>query len=260
VIRTVAVFSAVGLALLMPAPAAGAESAEDLVARSIEHHGGALYTSSRTTLLLCSKSGCSELEVERDGGLYEYCATAAVKAGQRRVCISNDSVDERLDGSPVVGANAPGSPAHGARESALRDWVMERVYFAFLPSRLDDPSVRHEDLGYETWEGRELRKVKVTFEAGSSTDDDDEFLHWFDPETARLVLFAYSYERNDGGLRFRRLTSYRRVSGILFFNQENYGVDGPGLSVDLVTPDYFRDSMRHVSTVELRDIQVSTLQ
>ena len=67
---------------------------------------------------------------------------------------------------------------------------------------------------------------------------------------------AYIYERNEGGLRFRRLKNYRREGGILFFDQENFGVEGPDLSVDLVSPDYIGESMRYVSTVELKDIRV----
>ncbi len=242
------------------------ETVQELVARSIEYHGGELYKSTRTTLELCSKSGCSALDVFRDYGLYEYCATAKVKAGamvkarEQRVCASNDRATQWLDGAVVTTGAPPGSSVALARDTSLRDWVMARVYFAFLPSRLDDPSVALEDLGSEDWEGRALRKVKVTFEAGTSTDAADEFLYWFDPGTARLEQFAYSYERNDGGIRFRKLFNYRRKGGILFFDQENYGVNGPGLSVDLVSPEFFRDSMHHVSTVELKDILVAAVR
>jgi len=238
----------------------GGESGQELVGRSIEYHGGELSKSTRTTLELCSKSGCSALDVMRDDGLYEYCATAKTKAGERRVCATNDRATQWLDGEPVIGGGAPDLSVHGDRETELRDWVMARVYFAFLPSRLDDPSVGLEDLGREDWDGRALRKVKVTFEAGTSTDAEDEFLYWFDPETARLEQFAYSYERNHGGIRFRKLVNYRRMDGILFFDQENYGADGPGLSVDLVSPEFFRDSMHHVSTVELKDVLVAPVR
>ena len=55
----------------------------------------------------------------------------------------------------------------------------------------------------------------MTFAAGSSTDAEDEYLYWFDPETARLEQFAYSFQGRPGGLRFRRLDNYRRVGGIL---------------------------------------------
>ncbi|MFQ5527594.1 MAG: DUF6503 family protein [Thermoanaerobaculia bacterium] len=254
--------SRTAVALLMTtwlAPPASAESPAELVARSIAFHGGELYAATRIELDLCSKSGCSALEVTQDGGLFEYCATASGKRGEKRVCIDNDSTAEWLDGVGLATGAMPGSEAADALDSSRRDWVMQRVYFAFLPYRLEDPSVGLEDQGSETWDGRELRRVKVSFEPGSSTDADDEFLYWFDPESARLELFAYSYTRNDGGLRFRRLTNYRREGGILFFDQENLGVEGPGLSVDLVSPAYVRDAMRYVSTVELREIRVSAV-
>jgi hypothetical protein len=144
------------------------------------------------------------------------------------------------------------------RQTPLRDWAMARVYFSFLPYRLNDESVVKEDLGIETWSGRELHKVKITFLPGSSTDADDEFLYWFDPETGRLEQFAYSFEGSPGGLRFRPLFNYRRVGGILFFDQENWGAAGDELSVELVDPDFVA-SMERISTVELKDIRVEEL-
>ena len=39
---------------------------------------------------------------------------------------------------------------------------------SFLPYRLNDPGVYKQDLGLERWGDRELHKVKVTFEPGSS--------------------------------------------------------------------------------------------
>ena len=116
-----------------------------------------------------------------------------------------------------------------------------------------------EDLGVEEWEGRRLHKVKVTFVAGSSTDADDEFLYWFDPASARLEQFAYSFAGRPGGLRFRRLDNYRRVGGILFFDQANLGVEGAGLRVDQIDPAFVRERMREISRVELRDITVRPL-
>lgn len=251
--------TAFALAAALAAPA-HAETAAEIVGRSIAHHGGTLYESTQIALELCSKSGCSALEVLQDGGVYEYCSTTQVRMGERRVCIDNDAAREWFDGVGMTSAAAPGTPAAEVFDISLRDWVMQQVYFAFLPYRLEDRSVQLEDQGLETWDGRELRRVKVSFEADTSTDADDEFLYWFDPDTARLELFAYSYERNEGGLRFRRLTNYRRVGGILFFDQENYGIEGPELSVDLISPGYAARSMRHVSTVELKDIRVEPVR
>ena len=135
---------------------------------------------------------------------------------------------------------------------------MARIYFPFLPHRLDDPGVRQHDLGLETWDGKSLHKVKVTFESGSSTDADDEYLYWLDPDTGRVERFAYSYHTGGGGLRFRRAIDHRRVGGILFFDQENYGAEGAGLSVEDITPGFVEERMRLVSTVRLRNIRVET--
>ena len=186
-----------------------------------------------------------------DGGRFEYTVSGKSGDGQLWVRWSNDALEVRRNG--VAEKVAAGD------EQRFRDWAMARVYFCFLPFRLDDPSVRHRDLGVVDWDGRTLHKVKVTFDPGSSTDAGDEYMYWFDPETARLELFAYSYEENGGGLRFRRAVRHRRVGGILFFDQENYGADGPGLSVDAIDAAYVRRAMRHVSTVRLEAIEVTPL-
>ena len=222
----------------------------DIVDRAIEYHGGDRYQGSRTRLELCSRPGCYEISAAVQGGLFEYRVRGPVRGGVREVLASNDRLLHwRNDGAMEIPPE---------RETSLRDWVMGRVYFAFLPYRLNDESVVQEDLGIETWSGRQLHKVKVTFQPGSSTDADDEFLYWFDPETGRLEQFAYSFLGSPGGLRFRPLFNYRRVGGLLFFDQENWGAAGDELEVELIDPDFVA-SMERISTVELKNIQVEDL-
>ena len=246
----VAAFLAGAAILVVPAPEfADAQEPVDIVGRSIELHGGDLYESSAVELRLCSGSGCYDLAVTRRDGVYRHRVAGPVRAGHREVEATNDTVRHWLDGveMPVTDARA---------EQGLRDWATARIYFAFLPFRLDDPSAQREDLGQETWGDRELHKVKVTFRAGTSTDAEDEYLYWFDPATARLEQFAYSFEGNPGGLRFRRLDNYRRVGGILFFDQKNLGVEGDDLSVDQIDPEFVEERMRHVSDVRLEIVSV----
>ena len=168
----------------------------------------------------------------------------------REVQVTNDRVRHWQDGSEIdVSPEA---------EVALRDWTMAKVYFSFLPYRLDDESAIQEDVGLESWSGRELRKVKVTFVPGSSTDAGDEFLYWFDPASGRLEQFAYSFVGSPGGLRFRKLYHYRRVGGLLFFDQENWGAAGDELTVEQISPDLVA-AMERISTIELRNIRVEAL-
>ena len=236
------------LAGVTDAPASSKGSPRlEIVDRAIEFHGGARYTDSRASLELCAKSGCYEVSTTVRGGLYEYRVKGPYRGGVREVLISNERVLHWENGTEM--------PVPSEAESRLRDWVMARVYFCFLPYRLNDDSVIKESLGLELWSGRELHKVKVTFEAGTSTDAEDEYLYWFDPGTGRLEQFAYSFVGSPGGLRFRRPFNYRRVGGILFFDQENLGAAGDDLRVDQIDPE-FASSMLPVSTIELRDITV----
>ena len=222
-----------------------------IVDRAIEHHGGEIYRHSETELDLCSKSGCYHIVSRVDGDRWAYTVSGKSGGAQQRVHATYDTLS--------VSRNGVERTVKTGEEQRLRDWAMARVYFGFLPYRLNDPSVYKQDLGLVDWDGRRLHKVKVTFQAGTSTDASDEYMYWFDPETARLEYLAYSYDNNGGGLRFRRAVKHRRVGGLLFFDQENLGADGPGLSVDAIDAAYVRESMRHVSTVRLESIQVRPL-
>jgi hypothetical protein len=254
--------AAIALALLAafaaPAGAAGAADPAPpkldrlaIVDRAIEHHGGDRYAASETALDLCSLSGCFHLVVRVDGGLYDYDVRGEVRGVERRVRASNDRVERWDDGEPAA------LDPEGERRA--RDFVDARVYFPFLPYRLNDPGVYKQDLGLERWGERELHKVKVTFERGSSSAAEDEYLYWFDPGSGRLEQFAYSFAGSPGGLRFRRGHGHRRVGGLLFFDQENLGVDEDGLAVDQVTPEFVAARMRKVSDVVLRGIAVRSL-
>lgn len=223
-----------------------------VVDQSIAFHGGELYRASVTSLELCSKSGCADITAQLDGGLYTYTVTGMVHEGERTVVASNEQIEWTQNG-----VRRTVSPDF---EQRLRNWVMAKVYFCFLPFRLNDPGVLKEDLGTEMWDDRGLRKVKVTFGSMANTEESDEYLYWFETQSGRLEQFAYSYTGSPGGLRFRRLSNYRRVGGLLFFDQENWGIEGTGLSVDQVTATFVQTNMTIVSQVTLQDIRVSPLE
>jgi hypothetical protein len=246
-------------ALILVALPAVATAAPNLpiVERSIDFHGGHLYEHAEIRFQIVSRSGAFDVEVRQDGGMYRYAVIDDTDEGRRSVIVTNDDVTVLLAGEPQE------VPAD--REQRLRDFVSARIYFPLLPYRLADPGVHQEDLGLEDWpmaEGRtrRLHKVKVTFEAGSSTDAQDEYLYWFDPETGRLEQLAYSFR---GGLRFRVAGNFRRVGGILFSDQENHGIDwedqADARPVDVITPAFVEQEMEHISTVRVREIRVEEL-
>ncbi len=238
----------------LPVAALGAEAATtepakmerlEIVDRAIGFHGGQTYSSSHTSLTICSKSGCFDLKATVQGDIFGY----EVEDPKRRVRSTNDAVVRFENGKSVE------LDAEAAQRN--RDFVNARIYFAFLPYRLNDASVFKQDLGLEKWGDLYLHKVKVTFAAGSSTDSGDAYLYWFDPATARLEQFAYSYGTGEGaGIRFRKLKNYRRIGGLLFFDQQNLGYEAPDVGVDIITPAFVEDKMREVSNVVLSKIEV----
>ncbi len=251
-------FFGVALTLLIASEVLGAEKVLNLpiVNRAIEFHGGDLYTSTRTSLTVGSKSGSFDLVCTMDGGQYEHVVVGKTSKGvDRKVRLTNDSVEEWRGGELV--------PLDEESRRRARSFVEARVYFPFLPFRLNDPQVWKEDQGIETWKGRELHRVKVTFGEDSSQSAHDEYVFWFHPKTGKLEQYAYSYGTgsDSGGLRFRELYNYRLYSGMLFFDAENIGVEGSGkeLRVELLTPEYVEEKLKPVSFVKLTKIQVKPI-
>ncbi len=224
----------------------------EIVDRAIERHGGDLFEHSRVRLTVASRSGSFEVDSTTDGDRFEYVI---------RTSDDGDEREYRRD-NRVLAATEAGEPMEmdEAERARAESYVNQRMYFLFLPYKLNDPGVYKEDQGLEEWNGRQLNRVRVTFEHGSSAGADSAYVYWFDPETARLEQFAYDYG-NGAGLRFRILRNYRRIGGLLFYDADNYGLNVPdgGLTVDDITPAYVAEELPLVSRVELRDIDVERL-
>lgn len=226
----------------------------EIVDRAIEFHGGELFLWSNSELLVSSKSGSFKVRSTMSGSRFDHQVESQTEEGKRIVVRSrNDSVERREDGVVV--------PLNDEQEQRARDFVSARTYFPFLPFRLNDADAYKIDQGIETWGNRSLHRVKVVFAAGSSTDASDEYVYFFDPKTARLEAYGYTFGtgRERGGLRYRKLFNYRRVEGLLFFDAENLGVSGEGsFTVDSLN-EKFVETLEPVSTIELSEIEVESL-
>ena len=237
-----------------PRPTApqGTSDRLEIVDRAIEHHGGELFESSRVRLTVASRSGSFDVDSTTDGDRFEYVIRASAGDDQREYRRDNAALEVTEGGEPME----MDETEHVRAES----YVNQRMYFLFLPYKLNDPGTYKEDQGLEEWNGRQLHRVRVTFEPGSSAGADSAYVYWFDPETARLEQFAYDYSKGTG-LRFRILRNYRRIGGLLFYDADNYGLntlDG-GLTVDDITPTYVEEELPLVSRIEHRDVQVEQL-
>ena len=221
-----------------------------IVAKALEFHGGDVYERSAVSMTISSLSGSFQIAATREGGRYEYVVTGLVGQDQveRRVRLTNDTAQEWRAGVEIQ-LDAEG-------EQRARAYADARVFFPLLPYTLKGDNTYFEDLGLETWEGRDLHKVKVMFTPGSSNDADDNYIFWFAPDTGRVEQFGYDF---DGGLRYRKVVAFNRVGGILFSDQENYAIDGGHVPVDTLSPEYVAENMKLLSTVVLSDLSVEPL-
>ena len=229
----------------------GTRARLQILDRAIEFHGGALYEHSVTSLTISSLSGAFDIVARVEGGLFDYTVTGQVGRDpqvQRKVRLTNTTVQRWDDGAEI-------ELDEQAAEQA-RNFVNARVFFPFLPYTIGGTEVLTEDLGLEAWNGRTLHKIKVTFQPDTSTDADDSYMFWFDPETGRVEQFGYDFA---GGLRFRKATEFTRVGGILFSDQENYAIDGERIPVDVLTPEYVGETMELLSVVKISHISVEAL-
>ena len=75
-----------------------------------------------------------------------------------------------------------------------------------------------------------------------------------------MEQLSYSFIVGNGGLRLRKVTEHKSIGGILFTDQENYAINGQGMSVNQITPTFAANDMELMSTVVLSDITVEPLQ
>ncbi len=232
-----------------PAPPPGTSEQLEIVDRAIEYHGGELFEQSRVRLTVASRSGSFDVDSMADGDRFEQRIRASNGSDEREYRRDNTALEVTEGGQPME--------MDETRHARAESYVNQRMYFLFLPYKLNDPGAYKEDQGLEEWNGRQLHRVRVTFQPGASDGADSAYVYWFDPETARLEQFAYDYSEG-AGLRFRVLTNYRRIGGLLFYDADNYGLnttDG-GLTVDDINPVYVEEELPLVSQIELRDIEV----
>ena len=134
------------------------------------------------------------------------------------------------------------------------------LYFIQLPFGLNDQAVNKRYLGQSIIRGEPYDMVEVTFQQESGGEDfQDVFIYWFHHENNTMDYFAYSYEVNEGGLRFRAAINPRVVEGILFQDYENYEAK---TGTDLTKlPKYFESgTLKLLSKIENKNVKVSLLK
>ncbi|KAA3650840.1 MAG: hypothetical protein DWP98_03780 [Bacteroidetes bacterium] len=130
-------------------------------------------------------------------------------------------------------------------------------YFALLPYKLNDEAVIKEYLGEEEIEGHAYHKLRISFKKeGGGEDYQDKYIYWFDTNDFSIDYLAYSFQVNDGGLRFRKAINERFVGGIRFVDYINYEPVEKNSPLESLGHDLESNQLQELSRINLENITV----
>ncbi|WP_158837727.1 DUF6503 family protein [Polaribacter sp. L3A8] len=134
-------------------------------------------------------------------------------------------------------------------------------YFSVLPFGLNDKAVNKKLLPSVTIKGKEYYKIEVTFsENGGGEDFEDVFIYWIGKEDFLVDYLGYSYHTNEGGKRFRVLKEQCVKNGIRFVDFHNYKPLNKEVSLVDIDKAYENNTLKKVSEIVLKDIEVKVLE
>ena len=215
-----------------------------IIDSSISFHGGEKYYNSEIAFGFRDRM----YKIDRSANTYKYSSQFTDSLGNHTRELTNLGFTERINNEEI---------SLSAKDSmAFAESLNSVVYFALLPSFLQDDAVNSTLEGEDEIDGKEYYRIKVSFdEEGGGEDFDDIYFYWFDKADFSMDYLAYSFHVNKGGSRFRVATNSRRVNGILFQDYENLKGPGPD-SLDHIFDMYKSGQLSVLSQIELNRLSV----
>lgn len=218
------------------------DPAQRLVDQAIQAHGGDAYESFALTFDFRNR----HYTAIRDGGLFTYSREFRDSTGAIKDVLSNDGFTRYRDGSVVELQNE--------RKKAFTNSVNSVIYFALLPFGLNDEAVNKAFVRETTIDGRIYDVVRVTFDkTDGGTDHQDVFQYWFDRDTHTMDYFAYTYETEGGGVRFRKAVNQRVSNGIRLQDYINYKPKNESVPLDSLEPMFVGGKLEILSEIKMEN-------
>lgn len=185
-----------------------------------------------------------------DHGKYRFSRNFTDSLGRHiEDVITNEGLLRTVDGRPVKLTEKEIAAFTGSVNSVR--------YFFMLPYGLDEPAVEARYLAETTIKESNLARLEVTFDSkGGGTDHEDVYHYFFNRQTGELDYLAYSFDVNDGGIRFREAVNKRRVGGVLVQDYKNYGIDGEDRNLSDIDKRFASGELPLLSTIENTEISV----
>lgn len=224
------------------------QTAEEIMNKTIQMHGGELYENSTIDFDFRGR----HYKLVRDQGQFAYHRIFSDSSDTYHDVLRNSSFERTVNDSLV---------------SLDDDWIRRYsnsvnsvAYFALLPFGLNDPAVNKQLLPEEEIGGHWYFKVKVTFDKdGGGEDFEDVFVYWINKETFFMEYFGYSYTTDGGGIRFREAINPRKVGGIFFSDYINYKADDTDIDVESLAMKQQIGDLEKLSEIILENLEVTRI-
>jgi hypothetical protein len=223
-------------------------TAQSIVDKAIEQHGGLLYEAVEVTFDFRDR----HYVLIHNQGDFQYERHFKDSTGAIKDVLSNEGFTRYLNSVDITDTVK--------KAAAYSRSVNSVAYFALLPYRLNDPAVQKELLGTVEIKGEPYHKIKVTFnQEGGGEDFEDQFIYWIHQDNHTMDYLAYLYYTDGGGKRFRAPYNQRVVNGLRFADYENY--KQVSTDVDLIKYDslYEQNQLELLSRIELKNLKVEPL-
>ncbi|CAN5128759.1 hypothetical protein BH23BAC1_BH23BAC1_30030 [soil metagenome] len=223
--------------------------AQDIIDQTISEYGGSSYENVQIDFDFRDR----HYTAIQENGRFTYSREFQDSLGQKVVdVLDNNGFSRSINGQKV-------NVDEGWQER-YSESINGVIYFALLPSPLNDPAVIKNYLGEVNVKGEPYHKIEVTFrEEGGGKEFRDTFIYWIHQENSTMDYFAYDFETDGGGSRFREAKNARREGGIVFQDYYNYKPAVDGVPLAKYDSLLMEGKLEKLSEINLERVQVRPL-
>jgi len=226
------------------------ETAQQIIDKAIAKAGGERYKNAEISFDFRQGTYKSE----RKGGDFELERIMPDSTGTQYRDVVDNNGFTRFYKDTVVKLS-------DSMETVYANSVNSVHYFVQLPFGLNDDAVNKKLIGKDTINNKEYYEIKITFDVeGGGEDHEDVYMYWVNTQNYHVDYLAYSFEVNEGGLRFRKAYNPRTIEGIRFVDYENYKTDDLSTPLSELDDLYEASQLELLSKIENKNIEVKLLE
>lgn len=222
---------------------------DDIIRNTIDRYGGEKF---KNSIIEFDFRG-NHFVIYRKSGKYEYTKIGKDSTGKIiEEKLTASGYTRKINGEPI--------DLSEKKKNALANSLNSVIYFALLPYPLADKAVLAKIDGTAEIKGRKYYRLRVNFkQEGGGDDYQDKYLYWIDTEDYSMDYFAYSFEVNGGGSRFREVTNERKINGIILTDHINYKIGKEISDLTEYESEFNNGKLIKVSEIRLENPSVRLL-